>query len=188
LNLVSEMKPYFSGKFSRGLALLAIIGAAMSHSVYAGGLTMASPAIADGARIPSQYTCKGADQSPALAWSGAPAATRSFALIVDDPDAPGGTFVHWVVYDLPASATGLPEATPQAPALDGGGRQGTNGFGRIGYNGPCPPPGRPHHYHFRLFALDSILQIGASANATAVEDAMRGHVIATAELVGIFGR
>jgi Raf kinase inhibitor-like YbhB/YbcL family protein len=182
------MKSQFPAKFSRGLTLLAIIGAAMSHSVYAGDLNIASPAIADGARIPSHYTCTGADQSPALGWSGAPAATRSFALIVEDPDAPGGTFIHWVAYNLPASATGLPEGTPRVPALDGGGRQGINGFGRIGYNGPCPPPGRPHHYHFRIFALDSMLKIGARANATALKDAMGEHVIATAEFVGIFSR
>ena len=151
-------------------------------------LALTSPAIAPGAPIPADYACTGADRSPALAWSDAPQSTKSFALIVDDPDAPGGTFIHWVAYNIPARVTSLPAGLPQTAEIAGDGTNGINSFERIGYNGPCPPSGKVHHYHFRLFALDSMLTPGDKAGADAVRSAMKGHVVATAELVGTFER
>jgi Raf kinase inhibitor-like YbhB/YbcL family protein len=149
---------------------------------------LTSPAIAPGAMIPSDYACTGSDKSPALAWSNAPQATKSFALIVQDPDAPGGTFIHWVAYNIPAQTTSLPAGVPKTAEINGGGKNGINSFGNVGYNGPCPPPGKVHHYHFLLYALDSTLNLPDKADAAAVEDAMTGHVLATAELVGTFER
>jgi Raf kinase inhibitor-like YbhB/YbcL family protein len=149
---------------------------------------LSSPAFAAGTRIPSQFTCKGADESPPLRWSGAPDETKALALIVEDPDAPGGVFVHWVAFNLPADSTGLPQGAPKTAMLPAGGAQGRNGFGRLGYNGPCPPPGPAHHYHFRLFALDKAVELGPGVQAPALRDAIEGHVKASADLVGIFGR
>ena len=114
--------------------------------------------------------------------------TKSFALVVLDPDAPGGTFIHWVAYNIPAQMMSLPANVPQTAEIAGGGKNGINGFNHIGYNGPCPPPGKMHHYNFRLFALDSALTPGDKPDAVAVESAMKGHVLATAELVGTFER
>src|SRR5271163_1755422 len=151
-------------------------------------LTLTSPAIAPGSAIADDYACTGADQSPALTWSSAPQATKSFALIVEDPDAPGGTFIHWVAYNIPSQVTSLPAGVPQTAEIAGGGSNGINGFDHIGYNGPCPPPGKTHHYHFRLFALDAKLTPGDKPDADALRAAMNGHVVATAELAGTFKR
>jgi Raf kinase inhibitor-like YbhB/YbcL family protein len=151
-------------------------------------LQLRSTAFIEGSVIPSEYTCAGADKSPPLKWTGTPAGTGSFALIVDDPDAPRGTFVHWVIYNMGSSITQLPEDTPRAAETTLGARQGVNGVDRIGYKGPCPPPGAPHHYHFRLFALDSPLKLEPGASAAEVRQAIKGHVLASTELVGIFGR
>jgi Raf kinase inhibitor-like YbhB/YbcL family protein len=151
-------------------------------------LSLTSPAIAPGATIATDNSCSGADSSPALAWNSAPQATKSFALIVEDPDAPGGTFIHWVAYNISARTTSLPAGVPQTAEIAGGGKNGINGFDHIGYNGPCPPPGKMHHYYFRLFALDSTVNPGAPANADALRAAMNGHVLATAQLVGTFER
>ena len=151
-------------------------------------LILTSPAIAPGATIPATYSCSGADRSPALSWSGAPPPTRAFALIVDDPDAPGGIFMHWVAYNIPVTTSSLPEGVPQNAQIPGGGTNGINGFGHIGYNGPCPPAGKIHHYHFRLYALDSAVNLGDGADATTLTSAMKGHIVASAELVGTFSR
>jgi Raf kinase inhibitor-like YbhB/YbcL family protein len=140
-----------------------------------------------GGEIPSRYTCSGENISPALSWNGAPQETKSFALIVDDPDAPSGTFTHWIVYDLPAGASQLPENVSAADDLSGG-RQGRNDFRRAGYGGPCPPPGKPHRYFFKLYALNATLDLPAGASRRDVEAAMRGKVIAQAELMGKFAR
>jgi Raf kinase inhibitor-like YbhB/YbcL family protein len=147
-----------------------------------------SPVIAAGAPIASDYACTGSDKSPALSWSNAPQATKSFALIVQDSDAPGGTFIHWVAYNIPAQTTSLPAGVAKDAEINGGGKNGINSFGHVGYNGPCPPPRKMHHYHFLLYALDSTLNPGDKADADAVEAAMKGHVLATAELVGTFER
>jgi Raf kinase inhibitor-like YbhB/YbcL family protein len=151
-------------------------------------LQLRSTAFTDGSVIPSEYTCTGADKSPPMSWTGTPVGTRSFALIVDDPDAPRGTFVHWVIYNMGSSMSQLPGDTPRSAQTTSGARQGVNGLDRVGYKGPCPPPGGPHHYHFRLFALDSPLKLEPGAGAAEVRQAMKGHVLAGTELVGIFGR
>lgn len=141
-----------------------------------------------GGDIPRKFTCDGADVSPALSWSGAPDATQAFALVADDPDAPVGTWTHWVLYDLPASTTSLPEGVSKVDELGSGGRQGRNDFRRIGYGGPCPPPGKPHRYFFKLYALDARLNLKPGASKQEVEQAMQGHVLAEAELMGKYRR
>jgi Raf kinase inhibitor-like YbhB/YbcL family protein len=141
-----------------------------------------------GGAIPTQFTCSGENKSPFLSWTQPPSGTKSFVLIVDDPDAPGGTWVHWVVYNLPAAARQLPEHVPAGQMVSGGGEQGTNDFPDNGYGGPCPPPGKRHRYFFRLYALDTILPLPASVHRQEVDLAMKGHVLAQAELMGTFGR
>src|SRR5713101_2813365 len=151
--------------------------------------TLISTAFTDGAAIPIKHTCDGVDVSPPLAWSAAPAETRSFALIADDPDAPAGSWVHWVVYNLPAAVSELPENVAKVEALDlDGARQGRNDFRRPGYGGPCPPPGPAHRYFFKLHALDAPLTLKAGAQKKDVEAAMEGHVLATAQLMGTYAR
>jgi hypothetical protein len=141
-----------------------------------------------GGFIPRRFTCEAADVSPALTWTDPPLGTQSFALIEDDPDAPSGTFVHWVVYDLPAAYRKLPEALSGNDQMPGGGRQGTNDFSRTGYSGPCPPPGRPHRYFIRLYAVDAILNLRPAATRKELDAAMQGHILAQAELMGRFAR
>lgn len=138
--------------------------------------------------IPAALTCDGANTSPALAWSEPPAATKSFALIFDDPDAPGSTFVHWVIYDLPASARSLPAIVPKQGQLPDGSRQGRNDFGDTAYGGPCPPGHSPHHYRFVLYATDTALSLPAGATKQQVEDALKGHIVARGKLVGLYQR
>ena len=148
---------------------------------------LTSPAFAAGEPIPPRYTCDGDDVSPPLAWSDPPPGTQSLALICDDPDAPVGTWVHWVLYDLPADARELPEAVPADAELPGGGRQGNNSWPRLGYGGPCPPSGS-HRYFFKLYALDTVLDLDAGASKKQVLGAMEGHVLAEAELMGVYSR
>lgn len=151
--------------------------------------TLTSAAFRDGTGIPVKYTCDGVDTSPPLSWSGAPAGTRGFALVVDDPDAPTGSWVHWVLYNLPAAVAGLPENVAKVESLDlDGARQGRNDFRRPGYGGPCPPPGPAHRYFFKLYALDAPLTLKAGAQKKDVEAAMEGHVLATAQLMGTYAR
>lgn len=151
-------------------------------------LTLTSPAFAQGAAIPAQYTCDGNDSSPALEWSAPPAGTKSLALVMDDPDAPMGTWVHWVVYNLPADATGLAEGASKGEAtafnLPAGTIQGVTSFKRSDYGGPCPPSGT-HHYEFRLYALDLPLE-QTGLNKAGLLDAMKGHVLAAGELMGTY--
>jgi Raf kinase inhibitor-like YbhB/YbcL family protein len=174
----------------RMIALATVVAAYARPAAAQGAPTIVvkSDAFDAGAAIPEPFTCSGANHSPALQWSGAPPTTRSFAIIADDPDAPRGTFVHWVAFDLPATETGLPEDVPRTETIAGGGTQGDNGAGRIGYFGPCPPPGKVHHYHFRVFALDSMLRLKPGADADALRSAMNGHVVASGELVGTYSR
>ena len=149
--------------------------------------TLQSSAFQNGGSIPKKFTCEAADVSPELTWSGAPEKTQSFALIADDPDAPMGTWVHWVIYDLPANTAKLPEGVPKQEQAASG-AQGKNSSGKIGYGGPCPPPGKPHRYFFKLYALDSKLNLKPGARKPEVEAAMKGHVLAQAELMGKYGR
>ena len=150
-------------------------------------LEVSSTAFAPGAAIPARYTCSGEDLSPPLSFSGVPPSARSLALIVDDPDAPGGRFFHWVVYNLTPTTTHLDRAVSNAAVTSSSGAQGRNDFGRDGYGGPCPPPGKPHHYRFRLYALNNRIAPQA-ATGTGVEQAMEEHIIGSAELVGTYGR
>ncbi len=147
-----------------------------------------SKVISSGSEFPKRNTCDGSDVSPPLAWQDAPAGTQAFALILDDPDAPSGTFTHWLLWDLPASTTQLPENLPKSGEIFGGGKQGRNDFGRTGYGGPCPPPGKPHRYFFRLYALDRPLGLRAGAGRGELERAMHGRVLGQAELMGRCGR
>jgi Raf kinase inhibitor-like YbhB/YbcL family protein len=138
------------------------------------------------ATIPKKFTCGEADVSPALEWDDPPSGTKCFALIVDDPDAPAGTWVHWVLFNIPGDARELEEGVPQDPALSSGAVQGKNDFGKFGYNGPCPPRGRPHRYFFKLYALDHKLSLKAGAEKPELERAMKNRVLAKAEIVGKF--
>ena len=151
-------------------------------------LTITSSAFEEDATIPSVHTCDGKDISPALSWTDPPEETASFALICDDPDAPLGTWVHWVVVDLPADARGLPEEVPKADTLESGAAQGRNDFGRIGYGGPCPPRGLLHRYFFKLYALDTRLDLKAGVRKQDVEKTMEGHIQAEARLMGRYSR
>jgi Raf kinase inhibitor-like YbhB/YbcL family protein len=151
-------------------------------------LQLTSTAFSAGEMIPKRFTCNGADVSAPLVWNDAPVGTESFALIVDDPDAPVGTWVHWVLYDLPASTRELAEGVTKQQQLPSGARQGRNDFGRIGYGGPCPPPGKPHRYFFKLYALDAKLNLKAGATKADLERALKGHVLGQAELMGRYGR
>jgi Raf kinase inhibitor-like YbhB/YbcL family protein len=150
--------------------------------------TLKSTAFPNGGVIPKKYTCDGADLSPALSWDDAPAGTQSLALIVDDPDAPMGTWTHWLIWNIPAKATLLPEDTPKMNLLDNGARQGGNNFKRIGYGGPCPPPGKPHRYFFKLYALDARLEVKAGAVRSELEPALQPHILAQAQWMGTYGR
>jgi Raf kinase inhibitor-like YbhB/YbcL family protein len=135
--------------------------------------------------IPAKYTCQGKDISPGLSWTGAPQNTRSYALICDDPDAPMGTWVHWVYYDIPPSASSLPEGMSSDAKPSLGGTSGVNDFGKSGYGGPCPPSGT-HRYFFKLYALDKVLGLGPKASKADLEKAMEGHILGKAELMGTF--
>jgi Raf kinase inhibitor-like YbhB/YbcL family protein len=147
-----------------------------------------STAFANGGEISKRYTCDGADRSPALNWDDAPAGTHSLAVITDDPDAPVGTWTHWIIWNIPAQATVLPEGVPKVEVLDNGARQGRNDFKRIGYGGPCPPPGKRHRYFFKLYALDARLDVKAGASRNELELAMKRHVLSQTELMGTYRR
>ncbi len=151
-------------------------------------LPITSTAFAEGQPIPQKYTGESEDVSPPLTWTNAPSNTKSFALIADDPDAPMGTWVHWVLYDLPADAKGLPENVAKTPTLAGGAKQGITDFRRVGYGGPMPPPGKPHRYLFKLYALDTMLNLKPGATKQDVETAMRGHILAEGQLMGTYQR
>jgi hypothetical protein len=151
-------------------------------------LRLESSAFKDGDTIPHRYTCMGEDLSPPLHWGVPPAATKSFVMIVEDPDAPVGTWVHWVIYDIPLDLRGLTEGIPTKDHLPNGAMQGLNDFKRIGYGGPCPPPGKPHRYYFKLYALDATLNLKPRATKRQVSEACKGHVLAEASLMGRFGR
>jgi hypothetical protein len=137
--------------------------------------------------IPSKYTCDGADISPPLAWSGLPEGTKSIAIINDDPDAPMGTWVHWVIYNIPPTAQGLAEDIKRVEKLPDGTLQGKNSWGRIGYGGPCPPGGT-HRYFFKIYALDKMLNLKPGATKEELLTAMKGHILAQAQFYGKYSR
>ena len=150
-------------------------------------MNITSPAFDNGGPIPTKYTCQGEDISPPLVWSGAPDDTVSYVLICDDPDAPIGTWVHWVYFDIPAGTSGLPENIPAGKEPDSGGIQGRNGWRRNDYGGPCPPSGT-HRYFFKIYALDTRLELAPSANKRKVVRAMGDHILSEAELMGTYSK
>jgi Raf kinase inhibitor-like YbhB/YbcL family protein len=151
-------------------------------------IVVKSPAFDEDRPIPVKYTGDGADVSPPLTWSGVPRGTRSLVVLCEDPDAPRGTWTHWVVFNLPPESRELPEGTPAQPTLPGGAVQGTNDFGKIGYGGPAPPPGKPHRYYFKLTALNTTLDLKPGAKRSEVLAAMDGHVLAEGWLMGTYRR
>ena len=146
-------------------------------------IKLTSTAFQNGGMIPTKYTCDGANVSPPLEWSGTPQSTKSLALICDDPDAPGKTWVHWVVFDLPTSRTSLPENVPPLETIAGGGNQGTNDFKKVGYGGPCPPSGT-HRYFFKIYALDTELNLDSKSTKDKLLHVMKDHILAHGELMG----
>ena len=141
-----------------------------------------------GGTIPVMYTGDGPDVSPSLEWTAVPKGTQSLAIICDDPDAPAGTWVHWVMYGLSAETTSLGEGVPKERAVPGGARQGVNDFGRIGYGGPAPPPGPSHRYYFKVYALDATLDLESGLTKQQLLNAMKGHILAQGELMGKYKR
>jgi len=176
------------------LALAALTGgcrpgeSALEEADMVPSINVTSLAFREGATIPAKFTCDGEDVSPALTWSTPPAGTKSLALIVDDPDAPRSTFTHWVLFNIPASATGLSEGIAASPELPDGSKQGRTDFGQTGYGGPCPPPGRPHHYRFTLYALHIKLELSAGASVSHLTKAIDGHILARGRLTGVYQR
>ena len=150
-------------------------------------IKITSSAFEDGGLIPAKYTCDGADISPPLRWDVVPEGTKSIALICDDPDAPMGTFVHWVIFGLPAETRELAENIPSDETLPNGAKQGTSDFGRIGYGGPCPPSGT-HRYFFKIYALDTEVALAAGASKRELLGAMEGHILGQGQLIGKYKR
>lgn len=150
-------------------------------------LSLSSGAFQYGEKIPLKYTCDGEDISPPLEWNNVPQGTQSLALIADDPDAPVGTWVHWVLYNMPNETRALPEAVPPDANLADKSRHGKNSWGRLGYGGPCPPGGT-HRYFFKLYALDAIIELSAGASKEQLLEAMKEHILAEAELMGSYSR
>jgi Raf kinase inhibitor-like YbhB/YbcL family protein len=167
----------------------AIFGIIAGRLCWAGDqsrLLVGSPAFIDSGAIPDRYTCSGKDVSPPLNWTGVPTGAKTLVLVVDDPDAPSGTFTHWVVYNIDAGSSGLRENALNGAVPTVKYSQATNDFGHIGYNGPCPPPGKTHHYHFKLYVLSSALRLSHEATVKQVDEAMQGHILASGETIGTF--
>lgn len=184
--------PHRSHAFAAaGLCL--VLGLAVANSVAAekarkDRMQITSTAFSEGGAIPAKHTCDATNVSPPLKWSGVPAGAKSLALIVDDPDAPVGTWVHWVLYDLPAATGELAEGMPKSQYVAGGAKQGLNDFRHLGYGGPCPPPGKPHRYFFKLYALDAVLDLKPGLTKKDLESAMDKHVLDRAQLMGTYQR
>ncbi len=176
--------------------LIGAVNCAMAFASGAGGaefkaaqtFALKSPGFQSGAAIPHKYTCDAKDLSPPLRWENVPAAAKAYALVADDPDAPGGTWVHWVIYDLPAAANELAGGTAKTATLATGAKQGINSFRRIGYGGPCPPAGPAHRYYFKLYALDAPTGLQPGASKAQLLEAIKGHVLGQAELMGHYQR
>lgn len=186
---MKSFRPILKGMFCRDplrpmLATACLLGiVAVAEGADIAAFKLSSTAFQDQGSMDRRFTCQGGDHSPPLAWSGAPAGTKSYALIMDDPDAPAGTWVHWVLYDIPASTNGLPQ--DGATALPAATRKGTNSWDKTGYGGPCPPSGR-HRYFHKLYALDAVLPDLKQPTKDALETAMKGHVLAEAVLMGTY--
>jgi Raf kinase inhibitor-like YbhB/YbcL family protein len=152
------------------------------------GLKLQSAAFKEGERIPDKYTCNGENISPPLSWNKAEKSYKSWALTVEDPDAPRGIFAHWVIYNISPEVTSLPEAVPTTEKVRNGALQGKNSALKLGYSGPCPPPGPVHHYNFNLYALDNMLNLSVGASKQQLLDAMQGHIVSQGKLIGIYQR
>ena len=159
----------------------------VGHEAGTKSITLSSPAFAAETLIPARYSCRGSDISPPLHWSNVPDGVKSFALLVEDPDAPGGIWVHWVYFDIPAATRSLPEAVPAGARLPDGSIQGLGSSHDNQFHGPCPPSGR-HRYYFKLYALDTSLNLPPATNRQALLQAMQGHILAEGELMGYFSR
>jgi Raf kinase inhibitor-like YbhB/YbcL family protein len=175
-------------KFLGFLLGLTVIGSFGAEKAGKDQMQLSSTAFTEGAAIPAKYTGDARDVSPPLKWTGVPEGTKSLALIVDDPDAPVGTWVHWVLYNLPAKTTELAEDVPKNQYVAGGAKQGLNDFRRLGYGGPSPPPGKPHRYFFKLYALDAVLDFKPGLTKKDIERAMEKHILAQAQLMGTYQR
>jgi Raf kinase inhibitor-like YbhB/YbcL family protein len=167
---------------------LSVIGSLAAEKAGKDQMQLTSTAFTEGAAIPAKHTCDAKDVSPPLKWTGVPAGAKSLALIVDDPDAPAGTWVHWVLYDLPATTSELAEDVPKSQYVAGRAKQGLNDFRRLGYGGPCPPHGKPHRYFFKLYALDTVLDLKPGQTKKDLESAMEKHILAQAQLMGTYQR
>jgi Raf kinase inhibitor-like YbhB/YbcL family protein len=178
----------FAGPVALCCFSLAIASCWAAENTKLAGMQLTSTAFEEGAAIPAKYTCDEKNVSPPLKWTGVPATAKSLALIVDDPDAPAGTWVHWVVYDLPPTTAELAENQPKGQYLPGGGKQGLNDFKHLGYGGPCPPGGKPHRYFFKIYAVDKELALKPGAKKQEVERAMEGHILAQGHLMGTYKR
>jgi Raf kinase inhibitor-like YbhB/YbcL family protein len=173
------------------LVVLLLCGCAAGGSTTGGDvmtLSLKSASFLDEGDIPQKHTCDGVDLSPALNWNDPPAGTQSFSLIMDDPDAPGGTWVHWVLFNVPKQARALPEGVPKNPQLKDGSRHGRNDFKVLGYGGPCPPRGPAHRYFFKLYAVDADVNLTPGASKADLEKAMKGHILAQGQLMGRYKR
>jgi Raf kinase inhibitor-like YbhB/YbcL family protein len=185
-----------AARFGVAAAVLAVSafagGPGKGKGVIKMGLEVKSSAFKNAGEIPRKFTCDGQDVSPGLAWTGLPKATKSLAIIMDDPDAPPGTWVHWILYDIPGDSSGLEEGVPKKEALGNGAKHGlcwgVEDFDRVGYYGPCPPPGTPHRYYFKVYALDKALGIAPRATKNGLLKAMEGHILAQGELMGKYKR
>jgi len=151
-------------------------------------IQVTSSAFREGETIPTKYTCDGEDVSPPLRWSGLPSNTKSVAIVMEDPDAPSGTFTHWVIYDIPGNVSELPEGVPARDTVLGAAKQGINSFNRLGYRGPCPPRGSTHRYFFHVYALDAELGLGPGVAKSQVMSSLQGHILAEGQLMGRYGR
>jgi Raf kinase inhibitor-like YbhB/YbcL family protein len=151
-------------------------------------IPLVSPAFSEGGSIPKRHAGDGDNLSPALSWSGSPPATKSFALLVEDPDAPSGMFVHWILFNIPPGVNRLPEGMPEKPDLPGIGLHGMNDAQTTGYFGPCPPPGRPHRYFFKVFALDRMLDLSSGCKYAQIQNALANHILDTGSVMGSYRR
>jgi Raf kinase inhibitor-like YbhB/YbcL family protein len=166
----------------------ALVFLILSLPICAWGLEINSDSFTPGGKIPIEYTCDSVNISPPLGWSDIPSDTKSFVLICDDPDAPSGIWSHWIIFNIPKEKTNLSQDIAKIGALGDGTVQGINDFGNVGYGGPCPPPGKPHRYFFKLYALDTVLALGENATRDDILRAIKVHIIAEAETFGIYGR
>lgn len=169
-----------------GFAALWLLMSCASLQAQGAPFSISSSSFPNDGVIPKQFSCDGPDVSPALAWTEPPAGAKTFALLADDPDAPAGNWNHWAIWNIPAGARSLPEGVGKSRRLPDGSEQGMNDFKKVGYNGPCPPANKPHHYHFKLYALDTQLSLKGDAGKPELERAMKGHILAQAELTGTF--